>query len=127
MIFELEKAIAETTWSWGTENMSEKERFRTLSEALTDHDDHFNATTLGIAKYEDNQVPFSRRFTWEALVKYIASSPVGDMTLQEHHWRLQSYQCGLCTVDYNIITQLDHATTETKWILEYLNLTGELN
>ena len=105
--------------------MSDEERFQALSEALAKHDDHFNAKTWGIDKYEDDQVPFSRRFTWEALAKFVASSPVGDITKQQHHWRLQSYQCGLCTVDYNIITQLDHAATETKWILEYLNLTGK--
>ena len=106
--------------------MSEEERFKTVSEALAQHDDHFNATKFGIDKYEGGKVPFSRRFTWEALVKYIASSPVGDMIQQEHHWRLQSYHCGLCTVDYDIITQLDHAATETKRILELLNLTGKL-
>ena len=39
--------------------------------------------------------------------------------------KLQFYQCGPCTVDYNIVTQLDHATAETKFILEYLNLTGD--
>ena len=107
--------------------MTEEEKFETLSKALEKHDDHFDAKKWGIDKYEVDQVPFSRRFTWEALTNFVASSPVGDVTLQQHHWRLQSYQCGLCTVDYNIITQLDHASTETKWILEYLNLTGEIN
>ena len=103
--------------------MSEEEKFQTLSEALEKHDEHFDPVTWGIDKYENDKVPFSRRFTWEALAKFVASSPVGSR--QQHHWRLQSYQCGLCTVDYNLITQLDHAATETKWILEYLNLTGK--
>ena len=105
--------------------MSEEERFRKLSDALKEHDYYFNAKVLGIEKYENGQVPYSRRFTWEALTKFVASSPVGDETPQQHHWKLQSYQCGLCTVDYNIVTQLDHATAETNFILEYLNLTGE--
>ena len=71
-------------------------------------------------------VPFSRRFTWAALTHYIASSPVGDDSddLQDHHWKLQFNQCGLCTVDYNVITHLEHAASETRWILEHLNLTG---
>ena len=71
-------------------------------------------------------VPFSRRFTWDALTNYIASSPVGDDSddLQDHHWKLQFNQCGLCTVDYNLITHLEHAASETRWILEHLNLTG---
>ena len=69
-------------------------------------------------------MPYTRRFTWEALIKYIVSSPIGDESGQDHHWRLQSYQCGLCTVDYNIITHLEHASSETTWILEHLNLTG---
>ena len=72
------------------------------------------------------KVPYSRRFTWEALVKYIASSPIGDESVQDHHWKLQSYHCGLCSVDYDIITHLEHAESETKWILELLNLTGSL-
>ena len=103
--------------------MSEEEKFQTLSDALKNHDEHFDAKFWGIDQYENDKVPYSRRFTWEALAKYVASSPVGSR--QQHHWRLQSYQCGLCTVDYNLITQLDHAATETKWILEYLNLTGK--
>ena len=66
--------------------MSEEERLRKLSEALKDHDYHYNAKALGIDKYENGQIPYSRRFTWEALTKFIASSPVGDEKPQQHHW-----------------------------------------
>ena len=82
------KAIAETTWAWGTENMSDEERFRKLSETLKQHDKNFNAKVLGIDKYENGQVPYSRRFTWEALTKFIASSPVGNVKpQQQNHWQ----------------------------------------
>ena len=66
--------------------MSEEERLRKQSEALKDHDYHYNAKALGIDKYENGQIPYSRRFTWEALTKFIASSPVGDEKPQQHHW-----------------------------------------
>ena len=63
-------------------------------------------------------VPYTRRFTWEAMTSYIAQSTVGDELNQEHHWRTQFYHCGICSVDYNLITQLEHAKEETNWILE---------
>ena len=63
-------------------------------------------------------VPYTRRFTWEAMTSYIADSTVGDELNQEHHWRTQFYHCGICSVDYNLITQLEHAKEETNWILE---------
>ena len=72
-----------------------------------------------------NEVPYSRRFSWGALTKYIATSPVGVDSVQDHHWKLQFNQCGLCSVDYSLITHLEHAASETRWILELLNLTGD--
>ena len=63
-------------------------------------------------------VPYTRRFTWEAMTSYIAQSTVGDELNQEHHWRTQFYHCGICSVDYNLITQLEHAKEETNRILE---------
>ena len=67
---------------------------------------------------ETGPVPYTRRFTWEAMTSYIAQSTVGDELNQEHHWRTQFYHCGICSVDYNLITQLEHAKEETNRILE---------
>ena len=64
-----------------------------------------------------DKVPYSRRFTWEALARYVASSSVGDESIQQHHWKSQNYQCGVCTVDYDIVTHLEEAERETRWIL----------
>ena len=59
------------------------------------------------------------------MTKYIANSTVGDESKHNHHWYTQYHQCGICTIDYDIITQLEHAKEETHWILEFLNLTGK--
>ena len=75
--------------------MSEEERFRKLSEALKEHDNNINAKVLSIDKYENGQVPYSRRFTWKALTKCVASSPVGDETPQQHHWQGSTYQTSM--------------------------------
>ena len=41
------------------------------------------------------------------------------------HWRTQYYQCGICSIDYDFITQIEHSEKETRSILEFLNLTGK--
>ena len=40
------------------------------------------------------------------------------------HWQTQFYECGMCVLNYTIITHLEEAEEETKWILSNLNLTG---
>ena len=59
------------------------------------------------------------------MTRYIANSNVGDEFMQNSHWKPQYYQCGICTIDYDIITQLEHVEKETRWILDFLNLTGK--
>ena len=77
-----------------------------------------NVTCSLLYRVKTGPVPYTRRFTWEAMTSYIAQSTVGDELNQEHHWRTQFYHCGICSVDYNLITQLEHAKEETNWILE---------
>ena len=77
-----------------------------------------NVTCSLLYRVKTGPVPYTRRFTWEAMTSYIAQSTVGDELNQEHHWRTQFYHCGICSVDYNLITQLEHAKKETNWILE---------
>ena len=71
------------------------------------------------------KIPFDRRFTWEAMTKFIAHSAVGDESKHNPHWKTQYYQCGICTIDYDFITRLENAEEETRWILEFLDLTGK--
>jgi len=58
------------------------------------------------------------------MTKFIAHSAVGDESKHNSHWKTQYYQCGICTIDYDFITQLEHAKEETRWILDFLDLTG---
>ena len=58
------------------------------------------------------------------MTKFIAHSAVGDESKHNPHWKTQYYQCGICTIDYDFITRLENAEEETRWILEFLDLTG---
>ena len=53
-----EKAIAETTWAWGTENMKKQEKSKLLSKALKSHDAEFDPKLFGIDKFEDRDSNF---------------------------------------------------------------------
>jgi len=118
-----DKAAKETTWIWGTENRTETEKYKILKKALNSHDQAFNAKALGIKPFETSKVPFERRFTWEAMTQYIAQSAVGDESKHNAHWRTQYNQCGICSIDYDIITQIEHSEKETRSILKFFNLT----
>ena len=48
-----EKAIAETTWVWGTDKMKKGQRSKLLSERLKAHDIEFDPTVFGIDQFED--------------------------------------------------------------------------
>ena len=61
------------------------------------------------------------------LDKSIAASPVGVEWRKNPHWQTQFYQCGMCIVNYTLITHLEKSEEETKWILDSLNLTGKDN
>ena len=49
-----EKSIAETTWAWGTEKMTEREKFKILKNALKQHDQEFDPKRFGIDQFEDS-------------------------------------------------------------------------
>ena len=49
-----EKAIAETTWAWGTEKMTEREKSKILKKALKQHDKQFDTKIFGIDQFEDS-------------------------------------------------------------------------
>ena len=48
-----DKAIAETTWAWGTEKMTEREKSKILKNALKSHDKEFDPKRFGIDQFED--------------------------------------------------------------------------
>ena len=48
-----EKAIAETTWVWGTDKMKKGQKSKLLSERLKAHDLEFDPTVFGIDRFED--------------------------------------------------------------------------
>ena len=51
-----EKAIAETTWAWGTENMNKKEQSGILKAALKSHDTEFDPKRFGIDRFEERDL-----------------------------------------------------------------------
>ena len=60
-----------------------------------------------------------------SLAQSIAASPVAAESKQDPHWQTQFFVCGMCVLNYTIITHLEEAEKETKWILDSLNLSGE--
>ena len=52
-----EKAIAETTWAWGTEKMTEREKSKILKNALKQHDIEFDPKRFGIDQFEESDYP----------------------------------------------------------------------
>ena len=54
-------------------------------------------------------------------------SPVAAESRQDPHWQTQFFVCGMCVLNYTIITHLEEAEKETKWILDSLNLSGKGN
>ena len=47
-----EKAATETTWGWGTDNWTKKEKSKLLHERVQSHDREFDPTIYGIDKFE---------------------------------------------------------------------------
>ena len=45
--------------------------------------------------------------------------------MQNSQWKTHYHQCGFCTIDYDFITQIEHAEEENRWFLDYFNLTGK--
>ena len=48
------KAMTETTWAWGTENLTEREQFKILKGALKQHDLEFDPKRFGIDQFEES-------------------------------------------------------------------------
>ena len=49
-----DKAIAESTWAWGTEKMTEREKSKILKNALKSHDKEFDPKRFGINQFEES-------------------------------------------------------------------------
>lgn len=62
----------------------------------------------------------------KTLIKSIATSPADAESRQDPHWQTQFFVCGMCVLNYTIITHLEEAEKETKWILDNLNLSGKV-
>ena len=88
-------AAAGTTWLWGLKFNSTDERNEHIQKQVNMDDRVFAVYAKIMNKYQNGEVPYSQRFTWDAFTQYLADKANFDEEDNNHHWRTSTYQCGV--------------------------------
>ena len=115
-----------TTWLWGRESLNEDMKRKILRQKLSQDDIHFGNWCKRIFtkyKFKEENKSYDRRVSWSLLAKYISQTdPVFDGHIQEHHVRTIYFHCEPCALKYEMITSLENAEKETKYISKKLKI-----
>ena len=115
-----------TTWLWGRQSLDENSKRKVINEKLTHEDEYFGEyNKLLFTKYNFNEEnkSYDRRIPWSLMAKYISETdPAYDAYIQEHHVRTIDFHCEPCTLKYEIITMLENAEKERKYISKKLKI-----